>query len=133
MLQDQIKRINEDCAETFTSANTRWTFNPPSAPHMGGVWERMVRSVKEGMKAIDDGRKLTDETLLTVLVEVESFVNARLLTYMPQGSGTCEALTPNHLIFGISSGAHEPLKMPTDLGAALRNSYMRSQYLADAI
>lgn len=37
----------------------------------------MVRSMKEGMEAIGYGRKLTDEILLTVLVEIDSFFNAR--------------------------------------------------------
>lgn len=64
----------------------------------------MVRSMKEGMEAIGYGRKLTDEILLTVLVEVDSFVNARPFTYMPQEPGKCEKLNP------------KPLKMPTDLG-----------------
>ncbi|XP_058817250.1 uncharacterized protein LOC131680552 [Topomyia yanbarensis] len=132
-LQEQIKQINAGCAETFTDARTKWTFNPPSAPHMGGVWERMVRSVKVAMRAIDDGRKLTDEILLTVLAEVEGFINARPLTYMPQDSTEHEALTPNHFLFGNTSGAHEPITMPTKPGEALRSGFKRSQYLADAI
>ncbi|XP_058817628.1 uncharacterized protein LOC131680927 [Topomyia yanbarensis] len=111
----QIKDINSECADTFTDARTKWTFNPPSAPHMGGVWERMMRSVKEAMRALDDGRKLNDEILLTVLAETEGFINSRPLTYMPQESADSEAITPNHFTLGNSSGAHDKFRTPVDL------------------
>ena len=42
---------------------------------MGGVGERMVRGVKEGMSALEDGRSVNDETLLTTLAEVEFLIN----------------------------------------------------------
>ena len=132
-LKEQIRCINIDCADTFTDARTKWTFNPPSAPHMGGVWERMVRSVKEAIRALDDGRKLNDEILQTVLVEAEGFINSRPLTYMPQGSADFEAITPNHFLLGNSSGAQDPLRAPVDMAAALRSSYQRSQFLSDAV
>lgn len=60
-LAEQIRTINIECTDTFTGARTKWTFIPPSAPHMGGVWERMVRSVKEAMSALMNGERLTDE------------------------------------------------------------------------
>ncbi|XP_053699267.1 uncharacterized protein LOC128746242 [Sabethes cyaneus] len=129
----QIKNINSECAQTFTDARTKWSFNPPSAPHMGGVWERMVRSVKEAMRALDNGRKLNDEVLLTVLAEAESFINSRPLTYMPQASADGEALTPNHFLLGNSSGMRDPMRTPIDLAAALTSSYQMSQYLSDAV
>ncbi|XP_062712190.1 uncharacterized protein LOC115260083 [Aedes albopictus] len=132
-LVKQIKNINSECADTFTDARTKWTFNPPSAPHMGGVWERMVRSVKEAIRALDDGRKLNDETLLTVLTEAEGFINSRPLTYMPQESADGEAITPNHFLLGSSSGMQDPLRAPVDLASALRSSYQRSQFLSDAV
>ncbi|XP_062538847.1 uncharacterized protein LOC134207144 [Armigeres subalbatus] len=37
------KQINVECAGTYTDARTKWSFNTPSAPHMGGVWERMLK------------------------------------------------------------------------------------------
>lgn len=132
-LKEQIRSINCECANTFTDARTKWTFNPPSAPHMGGVWERMVRSVKEAIRALDDGRKLNDEILITVLAEAEGFINSRPLTYMPQESADYEAITPNHFLLGNSSGAQDPLKAPADMAAALRSSYQRSQLLSDAV
>ncbi|XP_062704451.1 uncharacterized protein LOC134286794 [Aedes albopictus] len=132
-LMQQIREINDRCANTFTDAKTKWSFNPPASPHMGGVWERMVRSVKETMRALDDGRKLNDEILVTVLAETEWFINSRPFTYMPQECGNDEALTPNHFIFGNTSGSHEPIRSCTDLAEALRSSYQRSQYLSDAL
>lgn len=33
-------------AEQFIRSETSWKFNPPASPHMGGSWERMVRSIK---------------------------------------------------------------------------------------
>ncbi|XP_053687168.1 uncharacterized protein LOC128736706 [Sabethes cyaneus] len=129
-LHEQMKTINDACCETFTDARTKWSFNPASAPHMGGIWERMVRSVKETIRALDDGRKLNDEILLTVLSETEDIINARPLTYMSQDPTECEALTPNHILFGESARTHTELREPVNLAEALRSSYKRSQFLS---
>ncbi|XP_058811097.1 uncharacterized protein LOC131675992 [Topomyia yanbarensis] len=103
---DRILReqINQGLSATFTNTSTKWTFIPPGAPHMGGAWERLVRSVKAAMgDAYADG-KLDDEGLLTLVTEVECLVNTRPLTYLPLDSEESEALTPNHFLIGSSSG-----------------------------
>ena len=130
-LKKQMMNVNLTCATTFTDAHTKWNFNPPSAPHMGGVWERLVRSVKEGLIALDDGRRLNDELLLTVLTDVEHLINSRPLTNMPQESADREALTPNHFILGSSAGTKEKLRTIPDL--ALRSSYQRMIILSEAM
>ena len=47
---------------------------------MGGVWERLVRSCKKAFNVVLQNQVLTDEVLLTVIVEVECLVNGRPLT-----------------------------------------------------
>ncbi|XP_062698473.1 uncharacterized protein LOC134284144 [Aedes albopictus] len=132
-LAQKVQCIETECADIFTDARTRWSFNPPAAPHMGGIWERLVRSAKEALKALHDGGKLTDEILLTVLCEAEDMVNSRPLTYVPQESADCEALTPNHFLRGLPSGVREEANLPTTSAEALRDSYKRSQQLADIL
>ncbi|XP_055643908.1 uncharacterized protein LOC129780056 [Toxorhynchites rutilus septentrionalis] len=133
-LMKQIQKINTECADTFTGSRTRWTFNPPSAPHMGGVWERMVRSVKESMTAFTDRKRLTDEVLQTALVEAESLINSRPLTYVSTNvQDDMEALTPNHFLRSCALGECMPSRNPVELAETLRNSYRQAQYEADEI
>ncbi|XP_062558269.1 uncharacterized protein LOC134223145 [Armigeres subalbatus] len=127
------QQIDIACAEEFTDARTQWHFNPPSAPHMGGSWERLVRSAKEAMKALDDGRRLTDEVLLTVLAESEEMINSRPLTYVPQESAEAEALTPNHFLRGLPANVLKLEPAAVDQARALRDQYIRSQQLADLL
>ncbi|XP_058818122.1 uncharacterized protein LOC131685002 [Topomyia yanbarensis] len=130
-LKEQISRIDTTCANVFTNARTRWSFNPPSAPHMGGIWERMVRSAKSTMQALNADHRMNDEILLTVIAETEEIINSRPLVYMPEESPHSEALTPNHFIRGRSSGLQNLAIVPTDLADALRSTYKRSQYVSD--
>ncbi|XP_062713842.1 uncharacterized protein LOC134290677 [Aedes albopictus] len=105
----RIKAINEDCAATFTNARTQWHFNVPAAPHMGGPWERMVKSVKVAMVAISDSpHHLSDEVFETIMLEAEGIVNSRPLTYVPLEAADQEALTPNHFLLYGSSGIKQP-------------------------
>ncbi|XP_062703537.1 uncharacterized protein LOC134285991 [Aedes albopictus] len=126
-----VRKIEGDCDEAFTDARTGWNFIPPSAPHMGGVWERLVRSVKAALTVLQDGRRLTDEVLLTTLAEAEDLVNSRPLTYAGLSPEASEALTPNHFVKGPEVAVERVPK--TDEGEALRDLYKRSQALTDRL
>jgi transposase InsO family protein len=80
-----------------------WHFIPPSAPFMGGAWERLVKSIKVALNATLRHRTPSDEILNTVLVEAEAIVNTRPLTHVSPDPDHPEALTPNHFLLGESS------------------------------
>ena len=80
-LTESLTLLNQ---ERITSELARegitWYFNPPSAPHMGGIFESMVKQVKRPMKTVINNQVLPEETLYTILVETEAIVNSRPLT-----------------------------------------------------
>ncbi|XP_055543372.1 uncharacterized protein LOC129728922 [Wyeomyia smithii] len=133
-LKKEIRDREKTLASVFTNSNTRWTFNPPGAPHMGGVWERMVRSVKAAIGTIIEApRKPDDETLETVIIEAEAMINTRPLTYIPLESADQEALTPNHFLLGSSSGVKQLPVLPINYRLALRSSWKLAQHLTDQL
>lgn len=132
-LAEAVQRIDTNLiASTFTSSTTRWHFNPPSAPHMGGSWERMIRSVKTILHEVLRSRLPSDEVLRSSLIEIESIINSRPLTYVPLSSAVDEALTPNHLLLGSSNGL-KPLLTLDDTGAhfVLRKNWMLTQQISN--
>jgi hypothetical protein len=76
----------------------KWVFNPPYAPHFGGVWERLIKDVKRSLKAILKGSLVTDHVLRTVFAEVEAILNSRPLTKSSEDANDSTAITPAHLL-----------------------------------
>ena len=69
----------------------------------GGVWERLVRSCKRATFAVRNGRRLTEETLLT-LCPSRAAPKARPLTAVSFDVNGLDALAPNHVLLGPSTG-----------------------------
>ena len=77
-----------------------WKRNPPKGSHMGGIWERAIRSVRAIFSGIllEYSRVLTDEMLSTFMCEAESIVNCRPITVESLTDPDINVLTPNHLL-----------------------------------
>ncbi|XP_062716624.1 uncharacterized protein LOC134292014 [Aedes albopictus] len=130
--REHVRARNDALAAVFTSTTTRWRFIPPSSPHMGGAWERLVRSVKVAIGAIIDApRRPDDETLETILFEAEAMINSRPLTYIPLESADQEALTPNHFLLGSSNGYKVHSDEVVEGSAILRSSWKLAQAITN--
>lgn len=121
---------NEAILNEIISPDTKWSFNPPSSPHMGGCWERLIRSVKRNLTSLSSPRKPSDEVLRNALTEIENTLNSRPLTHVAVENHADPALTPNHILLGSSNGT-KPLTMLDDSSVAVRQCWRTSQVIAN--
>ena len=54
-----VESWNKLAPADFVQKGHNWKFNPPSAPHHGGSWERLVRSVKRVLYDTLGNRRVT--------------------------------------------------------------------------
>jgi len=116
-LEEWVKTINfEQVQERLTtdrsaSRGIEWIFNPPLAPHFGGVFEIMVKAMKRALQATVAHADLTEEEFRTVISKVSWMLNNRPI--QPVGdSDDFEALTPNHFLNGAPADAVFPPDLP---------------------
>ncbi|MEM7216698.1 MAG: hypothetical protein AAF423_14260, partial [Pseudomonadota bacterium] len=64
----------------------KWIFIVELAPWQGGHYERLVGVVKSVLKTVVGGRLLSWSDLVTLMVETESIVNSRPITYVNSAS-----------------------------------------------
>jgi len=130
-LRRAVESWNQNQIHSFLQQRAvQWQFNPPSASHMGGVWERQIRSVRKILQALMTEQCVDDEGLTTLMCLVESIVNGRPLTSVSDDHRDLEPLTPNHLLL-LRSGATVPPGEFVKEDMYCRKRWRQVQYLAD--
>ena len=112
--------------------NIDWEFNPPAASNFGGVWERLIRSVRKVLYSVmcEQNIKLDDEGLQTLFCEVESILNNRPITEISENATDLKALTPNDLLL-LRSGENAPPGLFSKTDCYVKRRWRHVQYLAD--
>jgi len=87
-------------AHAVIDEGIQWHFNPPSAPHFGGLWEAAVKSTKHHLRRVIGDTTLTFEEISTLLAQVEACLNSRPLRALSDDPDDLSALTPGHLLIG---------------------------------
>lgn len=134
-----LKEVGQEADTFLANRGIEWHFNPPSAPHFGGLWEAAVKSTKYHLKRITEGLSYTFEEWTTLLVQIEGILNSRPLCPFTSNPDDLTAITPNHFLNGdFTREPPEPeaerLSLPKHLRelTALKNSFWRrwsSEYL----
>ena len=76
-LREAIKKWNQQKIESFLHQRNR-DLTPNEASHMGGVWERIIRSVRRILGNLLKEQLVIGEALRTFMAEVESILNSRV-------------------------------------------------------
>ncbi|XP_075157675.1 uncharacterized protein LOC142230942 [Haematobia irritans] len=95
-----LNSVSNDIAQKYASHGLQWSFIPPHAPHMGGLWEAAVKSFKIHFKKVAQCHKYTYEELSILLTRIEAILNSRPLTPITDDSMEILALTPGHFLRG---------------------------------
>lgn len=88
-----------------------WSFIPPSSPHMGGVWERIVGIVKRTLHKTIGREKLDLETFTTFVAEAAAIANDRPLTALGQHGEKISVLTPSSFFYKDTRHGMKPLDL----------------------
>ena len=99
--------------QSTANRGVTWRFNPPGAPHFGGIHEAMIKSAKKAIYGVIGTSDVTDEELITAVTGVESLLNARPLTYQSANPQDIVPLTPNHFLHGQLGGQFAPETVDT--------------------
>ena len=137
-LREALSEMDQDKIKSnLLKMNCDWIefkFNAPSASHMGGVWERQIRTVRSVLSALlkKNGSQLNDEALRTFMCKAEAVINSRPLTTDNTTSPvSLEALTPNHLLTTKTKIILPPPGAFQDADQYSRKQWRRVQHLTN--
>ena len=108
-LKELADKLDKDKIKSSTAnKGVIWYFNPPLAPHFGGIHETMIKAAKKATYAILKNADVNDEELMTAFTGAEALINSRPLTYQSANPNDDVPITPNHFLHGQVGGQFAP-------------------------
>ncbi len=134
-LKAALKEMDTERVTAFLSEKQcEFVMNAPHASHVGGVWERQIRTLRSVLNvilALHPGR-LDDSSLRAFLYEAMAIVNSRPLTVdCLNDPKSLRPVTPNHLLTLKSVAALPPPGKFVKEDVYARKRWRHVQYLAE--
>ncbi|XP_055623555.1 uncharacterized protein LOC129766984 [Toxorhynchites rutilus septentrionalis] len=92
------RQENQNEIQHSQGNSIEWRFNPPEAPHFGGIWEANIRQTKALLVKQTGRAALSFEEMSTVLARIEAVLNSRPVTQLSDDPEDLEPLTPGHFL-----------------------------------
>ena len=130
-LRELVEALDADriAQETSKYCPIDWKFNPPCAPHFGGVFEALIKSAKKAIKVILGDADVSDEELHTAICGAERLLNSRPITYVSSDPNDLSPLTPSHFLVGEIGGPFAPEALDCEQTYNPRKRWHRVQQL----
>ena len=129
-LREELGKLRDSKVYDFLlKEGIDWQFTPPGASSQGGVWERQIRSIRKVLNAVLREQSVTDESLHTLLCEVEAILNSKPLTTVSSDPSDLQPLTPNDLL--LLRGGPVPDALFSEHDSLTGRRWKQVQYLAD--
>ncbi|KAL0186475.1 hypothetical protein M9458_018145, partial [Cirrhinus mrigala] len=129
-LREAFCKLSPDLQQLLAKQRISFHFNPPASPHFEGMWEREIRSIKASLRTTLGSETVSEEVLLTVLIEVEAVLNSKPLGYVAADLTDPDAVTPNCLLMGQPDGSLPQVVFP-ESELLTKRRWRHSQVLAD--
>ncbi|KAK6728554.1 hypothetical protein RB195_005910 [Necator americanus] len=96
VLEDCRRKIRSDptISRMISEREIEWRYINPYAPWQGGVYERLIRSVKLALYKTLGKKTPSYEELSTAVIEIEAVLNTRPLLYVDSGPNAEQILRP---------------------------------------
>ena len=129
-LKATLEQLEPDLRRKLAEHKVRFRFNPPSAPHFGGTWEREIRAAKATLNAVLKAQTVPEPVLRTLLIDIEGILNSKPLGYVSSDAADLDPITPNMLLMGRRDPSSPPV-IYDERERLRRRKWRYSQVLAD--
>ncbi|GFX95738.1 uncharacterized protein TNCV_4886641 [Trichonephila clavipes] len=100
-LKEQLKLIKSVEVQNFvTQESITWHFIPPTAAHVGGLWEAGIKSIKQLLIKTMKSTVLNFEKLVTLVTQIAACLNSRPLTPLSNDPQDLQPPTSGHFLIG---------------------------------
>ncbi|GFU55641.1 integrase catalytic domain-containing protein [Trichonephila clavipes] len=127
-LKEQLMLIKSVEVQNFvTQESITWHFIPPTAAHIGGLWEAGIKPTKQLLIKTMKSAVLNFEELVTLVTQIEACLNSKPLTPLSNDPKDLQPLTPGHFLIGAPMASF-PEEVPSQ-PACLKKRWNLIQHL----